>query len=135
MLGSCARSGEQTLTLPSDFQRKLATMRAEPKFQADAGGLYTGVHNEAERLRAEGAINALIDRLEREVSAHPTKRFVLGAFSRTLSQIELSDTEDRERACAYLEQIMDIVGLKSSDGLLNRWLYGFDPRRAKRASP
>ena len=37
------------------------------------------------------------------------------------------DTEDRERVCHYFEELMDIVGLQSSDGLLNNFMYGFDP--------
>ena len=40
--------------------------------------------------------------------------------------IEL-DTEDRERVCHYFEEIMDIVGLESSEGKLNDFMYGFDP--------
>ncbi|WP_324677188.1 DUF4844 domain-containing protein [Hymenobacter sp. GOD-10R] len=37
------------------------------------------------------------------------------------------DTEDRERVCSYYEELMDIVGLESSDGHLNNFMYGFDP--------
>ena len=37
------------------------------------------------------------------------------------------DTEDRERVCAYFEELMDIVGLESSGGQLNKFMYGFDP--------
>jgi hypothetical protein len=37
------------------------------------------------------------------------------------------DTEDRERVCHYFEELMDIVGLESSDGHLNNFMYGFDP--------
>ena len=37
------------------------------------------------------------------------------------------DTEDRERVCTYFEELMDIVGLESSNGQLNRFMYGFDP--------
>jgi Domain of unknown function (DUF4844) len=37
------------------------------------------------------------------------------------------DTEDRERICAYFEELMDIVGLESSGGYLNNFTYGFDP--------
>ncbi len=37
------------------------------------------------------------------------------------------DTEDRECICTYFEELMDCVGLESSDGLLNEWMYGFDP--------
>jgi len=37
------------------------------------------------------------------------------------------DTEDRERVCMYIEELMDIVGLESSNGQLNKFMYGFDP--------
>lgn len=37
------------------------------------------------------------------------------------------DTEDREQVCLYFEELMDIVGLESSNGQLNKFLYGFDP--------
>lgn len=38
------------------------------------------------------------------------------------------DTEDRERVCSYFEELMDIIGLESSDGHLNNFMYGFDPK-------
>jgi Domain of unknown function (DUF4844) len=42
--------------------------------------------------------------------------------------VEMSlDTEDRERVCHYFEELMDIVGLESSGGHLNDFMYGFDP--------
>jgi hypothetical protein len=37
------------------------------------------------------------------------------------------DTEDKERVCHYFEELMQIVGLQSSGGILNKFLYGFDP--------
>ena len=39
------------------------------------------------------------------------------------------DTEDRERVCGYFEELMDIVGLESSGGHLNNFMYGFDPTK------
>ncbi|MDX8553126.1 DUF4844 domain-containing protein [Tenacibaculum sp. 1B UA] len=36
------------------------------------------------------------------------------------------DTEDRERICTYIEELMDIIELNSSNGLLNKFMYGFD---------
>jgi hypothetical protein len=39
------------------------------------------------------------------------------------------DTEDRERICGYYEELMDIVGLESSGGHLNNFMYGFDPTK------
>jgi len=37
------------------------------------------------------------------------------------------DTEDREMICVYIEELMDIIGLESSNGQLNKFMYGFDP--------
>ena len=37
------------------------------------------------------------------------------------------DTEDRERVCHYFEELMDLVNLDSSGGLLNIYMYGFNP--------
>ena len=39
------------------------------------------------------------------------------------------DTEDRERVCSYFEELMDIVGLETSGGHLNNFMYGFDPTK------
>lgn len=41
------------------------------------------------------------------------------------------DSEDRERICSYFEELMDIVGLESSGGALNVFMYGFDPTEIK----
>ena len=41
-----------------------------------------------------------------------------------MAEFEETDTEDREQLLRYLEEIMDILGIASSDGLLNRRLYG-----------
>ena len=50
----------------------------------------------------------------------------MSEFAAELERFTEPDTEERERFCGYLEEIMDIVGIESSDGLLNGWLYGFD---------
>lgn len=48
----------------------------------------------------------------------------LSRFSDVYLQL---DTEDRERVCTYIVELMDIVALKSSNGQLNKFMYGFDP--------
>lgn len=109
-----------TLNPPPDAVLRLQLLRAAQKF-GPAPPFYTGIRDEA-------AVNALIDRIEAELKNRPTKQFVLGEFSAALNELDPpGDTEDRERVCMYLEQIMNIVGLESSDGLLNTWPYGFDP--------
>jgi hypothetical protein len=39
------------------------------------------------------------------------------------------DTEDAEQVAANFERILDSVGLESSGGIINNWLYGFDPEQ------
>lgn len=53
----------------------------------------------------------------------------LAAIKRGLDRFDelYLDTEDRERVCHYVEELMDMVGLESSGGLLNTFMYGFDP--------
>ena len=58
------------------------------------------------------------------VASNPSKTFVLGEFAKTVAEFEPIDTEDREQLLRYLEDIMDILGIAGSDGLLNRWIYG-----------
>jgi hypothetical protein len=126
-MGTPALGADEVLRVPPDAIAKLEKLRAEPKFQAEAGGMYTGVHDAAQRERAQRVINGLIRSIEDELPEKLTKQFVLAEFTIALHALDLSDTEDRERACVYLESIMDCVGLDSSDGLLNTWLYSFDP--------
>ena len=56
------------------------------------------------------------------------KSYVLGEFQSALNAFVSEDTEERERVCCYLERIMDCVRINNSDGLLNNWMYGFDPK-------
>jgi hypothetical protein len=59
----------------------------------------------------------------RRTGRYPTKQFVLSEFSKTLAELP-TDTEDRGCLLWYLEGIMDVLGIESSDGLINCWLYG-----------
>jgi len=106
---------------------KLADLKARPKFKEISGTIYNGMRPEHERQIAEAHLNDLIERLITELPNVPTKASVMHHFAETLALFPGQDTEDRERMCHYLEQIMDIFEIESSDGLLNRWLYGFDP--------
>jgi hypothetical protein len=103
----------------------LARLKAVDKFRAEA--FYPGAPNESLRVEAELSVNTLLERLMPVLRAPADKTFVLQEFRLTLDSFTQSDTEERERLCGYLEEIMDIAGIESSDGLLNGWLYGFDP--------
>lgn len=70
---------------------------------------------------------SLIQNLIDNIRTKPSKSFVLQAFSDMLNEFYLLDTEDKEWICEELTKIMDILKIDNSNGLLNAWLYGFDP--------
>jgi Domain of unknown function (DUF4844) len=114
-----------SLSITQKEVEALRSLRSIPKFLAE--DFYPGAPTEVLRSEAEGQINYLLDKLIEELPHNPEKGFVLSQFKEALSRFAQSDTEERERFCGYLEEIMDITSIESSDGLLNGWLYGFDP--------
>ena len=104
---------------------ELLALKVEKKFEAHI--LYPGAPNEQIRIKCEALINNLIDTLINDLSSQPKQAFVLMKFKIHLENFNGEDTEEKERVCEYCEQIMEILGIESSDGVLNNWLYGFDP--------
>ncbi|HKJ75280.1 MAG TPA: DUF4844 domain-containing protein, partial [Alphaproteobacteria bacterium] len=94
------------------------------KFVSEPGTSFNGLRPEEVRATAETQLNDLIERLMNGLPAGATTNVILHEFRRTLRLFPSHETEDRERMCGYLEQIMEILGIESSHGLLNRWLYG-----------
>jgi len=118
------RGSTEPLHVVPQTLARLEALKPQLSFAPDAADGYTGVASLAERAQASAQFARLIDDLARDLPRHPDKRFVLARFKTTLRALELSDTEDRERATLYCEKIMDVLGIRSSDGTLNAWLYG-----------
>ncbi len=118
------RVTEQTIRVTPHMLSELRTLKGVLTFGPTSDGMYTGVRDLGARAAADAAFAGLIDKLVQELPKHPSKKFLLNEFKRTLSSLDLWDTEDRERAADYCERIMFTVGVKSSDGILNAWLYG-----------
>jgi hypothetical protein len=118
---------DQPIIITPHVLQQLLALRLESKFLAQA--LYPGAPNEKIRLRADGAVNKMLDRLQKRVGRSPTKAYVLSEFQRMLRAFEDEDSEEREQACEYCEKVMTLLGIESSEGLLNTWLYGFDPEQ------
>jgi hypothetical protein len=119
-----------TLSITDATLADLRELRLQPKFHEDWAVFYPGAPDEVIRARCESRVNELLDRLIAGVSKNPSKDYVLEQFRATLPLFDSEDSEERDRVALYLEGIMDIVGIESSDGLLNQWRYGFDPRGA-----
>jgi len=116
---------DQFLDVTSEVLQRLSVLRAEPKF--GKRGFYPGAPTQEIRLNAERAVNIMVERLTAGLPGSPRKAYVLSEFLEMLRAFEHADTEEREEACTYCEHVMDILGIASSDGALNIWLYGFDP--------
>jgi hypothetical protein len=87
--------------------------------------------SEPERLRLQAVIDALGTRLLPLADQPRDKPRVLAEFRRSMTEIPAGESEDMEQAAGYMEELMDLLGIDSSDGLLNSWVYGFDPKAAR----
>lgn len=109
---------------------RLAEMRGRPKFGEDIGTFYPGAADESVRAEYQGHIDIFLDRLKERLQHEPLKESAFEEMRRALQHFEEADSEDRDRVCAYMEDVMDILGIETSEGLLNEWRYGFDPNGA-----
>jgi hypothetical protein len=104
----------------SQLERLVAT----PKFAAD--GDYIGFRSQGGVANPDAVINGIARRLLARGSY--TKDAFLDDAIAGLRPFEAADTEDRERAYAQVERMMDILGIESSDGRLDEAFYGADLR-------
>ena len=118
---------DQPLIVTPEVLHRLSALRSESKFYEE--NLYPGAPTDEIRLKAERAVNMMLDCLAVGLPASPRKSYVLSEFLEMLNAFKHEDTDEREQACAYCERVMDILGIESSDGALNTWLYGFDPEQ------
>ena len=107
--------------------KALEILRAEDLFGSD-GFFYTGVQDEMQKQtlseQFDQVIILFIDMCGKQASHQQMLdllRSTLGRFDRVSF-----DTEDAERLMGNFEKIMDCIGLESSDGALDDWMYGFD---------
>ena len=114
-------AADQKLEVSQNTIEKLSELQSRTKYVEIPGTIYIGMRPESSRLLAERQLNQLVDRLQ---DGLPSKKFVLTEFAKTMAEFEATDTEDREQLLRYLEEIMEILGISSSDGLLSRWMYG-----------
>ena len=103
---------------------QLQELRDEPKFVEDLSIFYPGAETELGRIEAEVKVNALLDTLILELRSHASKAYVLSRFKLLLATCRNFDSEDRDRLLRYLEQVMTIVGIETSNELFNVWRYG-----------
>jgi hypothetical protein len=124
--------GQEQIKTPKDAMSKFEKFKAKEKFIDDDKIHYPGIGDPKLKPILTDKINLAASDFEKVAqSGNATDKDYQNAIKNGLQRftdiyIEI-DTEDRERICSYFEELMDIVGLESSDGQLNNFMYGFDP--------
>ena len=128
-LFACGQNATEMKT-PENANEKFEEFISKKKFVEE--NYYPGIADEKMRPIFTEKINkAASDFKTVAESENPTDKKYQEKIKVGLSRfadvyMEL-DTEDRERVCTYFEELMDIVGLESSNGQLNKFMYGFAP--------
>lgn len=124
-----------TKALAQDYnqaKQRLHQFKMKDKFIPETGEInFRGLSKPQLQSKLNSLLNVAADDFIKVLNDGPTdKKFqesiVLGLTRFTPYYNDL-DTEDRTRVCNYFEELMDDVGLESSGGELNKWMYGFDP--------
>lgn len=125
-----AACGRTTIETPSKAMDKFIQFKQKEKFVEDSTIFYPGIADSTMRPVLTQKINQAADDFMKLAESGKAcekdyqDKIKIGLQRFTDVYINL-DTEDRERVCHYFEELMDIVGLESSGGHLNDFMYGF----------
>jgi len=125
-LQSC-KLEEEMLPHNASIINKIQSLKKEVKFKKDMSKIYFGTPNETIRIQAQNIIDDLLSQLL-IASQQPLTELefwsILEVSAKKLAQM---DSEEMDRGLNYMEDIMSIYNIESSDGRLNDWRYGFNP--------
>ncbi|HEX8567396.1 MAG TPA: DUF4844 domain-containing protein [Pyrinomonadaceae bacterium] len=108
---------DEPLLISAQSVQRLTELRASLKFND-----LPGTNTAEERDRLSQILNELLNRLIAGILANPSKLWVMSQFQPALESVQMEDTECREHFADYLEKVMDILQIESSDGLLSFYL-------------
>ena len=129
LLSACGPGQNKT---PNKAMEMFEKFKKKEKFVADMKIFYPGIGDEKLKPILTEKINLAAEDFEKVAkTGNAADKDYQNAIENGLNRfksiyLEL-DTENRERICTYFEELMDIVGLESSGGHLNDFMYGFDP--------
>lgn len=121
------------MKIPENANEKFAEFISKKKFvKQPYPNFYPGIADEKMRPILTKKINQAANDFKTlsKLKIITDKKYqeIIGIGLSRFSDVYIDlDTEDRERVCLYFEELMDIVGLESSNGQLNKFMYGFDP--------
>lgn len=131
LLFTLVSCGQERVKTPLNAMNKFKAFKIKEKFVQDTLIYYPGIGEASLRPILTEKINLVADDFEKlALTKKATKKDYQGKIKIGLQRFEdvylKLDTEDRERVCHYFEELMNIVGLESSNGLLNDFMYGFN---------
>lgn len=111
--------------------KQFEAFKTKDKFAEDMSIPYPGLSAPTSKGTLVKVVNNTADDFralaEKDETTDQQYRYAIKSNLKKLQPIYLElDTEDREMVCHYMEELMDIVGLESSEGILNTFLYGED---------
>ncbi len=122
--------GQGQIKTPENAMTKFDEFKSKEKFLQDDKLFYPGIGDPNLKPVLTEKINLAADDFKKLADkGNATDKEYQNAIKNGLERftdlyLQL-DTEDRERVCSYFEELMDIVGLESSGGHLNNFMYGF----------
>ncbi|MDN3674115.1 DUF4844 domain-containing protein [Flavobacterium branchiarum] len=125
--------GQSQIKTPVDAMSKFEKFKNKDKFIEDNSIFYPGIGDQKLKPILTDKINLAADDFKKVAETkNPIDEDYQNAIKKSLERfseiyIEI-DTENRERICLYFEELMDIVGLESSNNQLNDFMYNFDVR-------
>ena len=126
--------GQVQIKTPDNAMTKFKEFKNKEKFIKDDKVFYSGISNLSLKPDLTEKINLAADDFKKlaekgNVKEKEYQNAIKNGLDRFADLYLQLDTEDRERVCYYFEELMDIVGLESSGGHLNFFMYGFDPTK------
>jgi hypothetical protein len=130
LLGCAAVKQENSMNVNVDAISKLQALAERDNF-APNGMLYSGVRDLTLRADLNSRFRLTIAHFITATQRKSKKDEYLALLASEIKNFERLDlgTEDAEQVGTNFEHIMDCIGLDSSDGILNNWMYGFDPKK------
>lgn len=129
---ACGQS-QSPMKVRPDANKKLNYFIQKAKFDGVPNTLFNGLSNPKIKPQLNDLMNQAAKDFLSTANHQPTEKKFQDNIKTGLTRFNKFDgsldTEDRERICTYFEELMDCVGLQSSNGELNNWMYGFDPTK------
>lgn len=116
------------MNVPPDATAKLTELAAQDNFAPIPNSLYTGVADPAKRAAMNKQFDESVSHFIKAVHEGASEEAYVALLRSEIARFDRNslDTEDAEQVASSFEQIMDCIGLESSDGALNDWMYVFD---------